>query len=175
MQIDSISGHARECSVTRAVRRSATVLLACCALALSGTLPVAAAQDAKAPSVVPAPSADKAMVCIYRITRVTGAASHDFLYLNGVFLATLLSGEYAFREVSPGTVVVSELPKNDPTKKANERIRIEVEAGKTYYLKWTAGPMASGIKVTLEEPSTGAKEMSKLRLSAKPFEDKDKK
>ena len=35
--------------------------------------------------------------------------------------------------------------------------------------------MASGIKVTLEEPSTGAKEMSKLHLSAKPFEDKDKK
>jgi hypothetical protein len=189
MRIDSVSGLARDCRVTRAFRPSATILLACCALALPGTLPVAAVQDAKTPSVVPAPSADKAMVCIYRVTRITGSASHDFLYINGAFLATLLSGEYAFMEVSPGTVVVSGLPKmyyggalyssaaalNDLTKKENERIRIDVEAGKTYYLKWTAGPMASGIKVTLEEPSTGAKEMSKLHLSAKPPEGQDKK
>jgi hypothetical protein len=56
--------------------------------------------------VVPAPAADKAMVCIYRLSRVTGSASHDFLYLNGVFLTSLLNGEYAFMEVSPGTLVV---------------------------------------------------------------------
>jgi len=188
MHIATLSGFARDGRVTRAFRSSATILLACCALALSGTLPVAAAQDAKTPSVLPAPSADKAMVCIYRISRFTGSASHDYLYINDVFLTTLLNGEYAFMEVSPGTVVVSGLPKmyygsviqsagaalNDLRKKENERIRIEVEADKTYYLKWTAGPMATGIKVTLEDPSTGAKEMSKLHQSTKPPEDKDK-
>jgi hypothetical protein len=53
-------------------------------------------------------------------------------------------------------------------KKENERARFEAEAGKTYYLKWTAGAMATGIKVTPEDPSVGAKEMSKLHLSAPP-------
>ena len=183
------SGLARDCRGTRALRSMAAILVASCALALSVTLPAVAAQDAKTPAVVPAPAADKAMVCIYRLSRVTGSASHDFLYLNGAFLTSLLNGEYAFMEVSPGTLVVSGLPKmyygigviyttaaavNDMTKKENLRLQIEVEAGKTYYLKWTAGPMASGIKVTLEDPSTGAKEMSKLHVSVKPTEDKDK-
>jgi hypothetical protein len=55
-------------------------------------------------------------------------------------------------------------------KKENERARFEAEAGKTYYYKWTAGTMGTGIKVTLEDPSVGAKEMSKLHLSAPPEE-----
>jgi hypothetical protein len=85
-------------------------------------------------------------------------------------------------EVSPGTAVVSGLPKmyyggviqstgaalNDATKKENERIRVEAEAGKTYYLKWTSEAMASGIKVTLMDPETGAKEMKKLHPSKPP-------
>jgi hypothetical protein len=40
----------------------------------------------------------------------------------------------------------------------------------TYYYKWTAGTMATDIKVTPVDPSTGAREMSKLHLS-KPPED----
>jgi hypothetical protein len=103
------------------------------------------------------------------------------------FPARLLNSDYAFMEVSPGAVVVTGLPKmycggiiqftgaalNDATKKENERIRLEVQAGKTCYMKWTSGTMATGIKVTLENPSTGAKEKSKLHLS-KPPEEKDK-
>ena len=61
---------------------------------------------------------------------------------------------------------------NDTRKKENERARFEAEADKTYYFKWTAGAMATRIKVTSVDPSVGAKEMSKLHLS-KPVEDKD--
>jgi hypothetical protein len=154
---------------------------------------VAQAQDSKTPSVLPAPSAGKAVVCIYRVGRFTGSASHDELYINGTHLAKLLNGEYAFMEVPPGTVVIAGLPKmyygsaimsagaalNDARKKENERARFEAEAGKTYYFKWTAGTMATGIKVTAEDPSVGAKEMSKLHLSKPPeaedqAKDKDK-
>jgi hypothetical protein len=144
------------------------------------------AQDTKATSVLPAPSAGKALVCIYRVGRFTGSASHDDLYINGTFLAKLLNGEYAFMEVPPGTVVVSGLTKmyygsaimsagaalNDARKKENERIRIEVEAGQTYYLKWSSGTMATGVKVVVSDPLIGAKEMSRLHLS-KPPEAKD--
>jgi hypothetical protein len=185
MHNPTISLFARNCRVPRAFRLTATILLACCALALTSVPPVAAAKDA--PAVLPAPSAGKAIVCIYRVSRFTGSAAHDNLFVNGVFLATLLNGEYAFMEVSPGTVVISGLPKmyyggviqstgaamNDARKKENERYRFEAEAGKTYYLKWTSEAMATGIKVTPEDPSVGAKEMSKLHLS-KPPEDKDK-
>ena len=60
---------------------------------------------------------------------------------------------------------------NDARKKENERYKFDAVAGKTYYLKWTAGAMATGIKVTPEDPSVGAKEMSKLNLSKPPKED----
>jgi len=147
----------------------------------------AASQDSKAPAVLPAPSPGKAIVCIYRVGRFTGSAAHDELYVNDVHLAKLLNGEYAFTEVPPGTVVISGLPKmytvdvftaagsavNAATRKENERARFEAEAGSSYYFKWTAGTMATGIKVTSVDPLFGAKEMSKLHLS-KPPDDKDK-
>ncbi|MDR3739633.1 MAG: DUF2846 domain-containing protein [Terracidiphilus sp.] len=149
-------------------------------------VPTSVAQDSKAPAVLPAPSNGKAIVCIYRVYRFTGSASHDELYVNETHLAKLLNSEYAFIEVPPGTVVIAGLPKmyygslimsagaalNDLRKKENERARFEAEAGKTYYFKWTAGTMATMIKVTPVEPSVGAKEISKLHLS-KPADDKD--
>lgn len=142
------------------------------------------AQDKKEAAVLPAPSAGKAIVCIYRVSRFTGSAAHDELYINDVHLAKLLNGEYAFMEVPPGTVVIAGLPKMyyggiiqstgaalaETRKKENERARFEAEAGKTYYFKWTSGTMATGIKVTAEDPSVGAKEMSKLHLSKPPEE-----
>jgi hypothetical protein len=184
MHNTAVSGVAPDCRDKRSFKPFATLLLACCALALSCPPPVAAAKDA--PAVLPAPSPGKALICIYRVSRFTGSASHDHLYVNGVFLAKLLNGEYAFMEVSPGTVVITGLPDmyyggiiqstgaalSEARKKENERIRFEAEAGKTYYLKWTAEPMGTGIKVTPEDPAVGAKEMSKLHLS-KPPEEKD--
>jgi hypothetical protein len=148
--------------------------------------PISLAQDSKTPAVLPTPSSGKAIVCIYRVYRFTGSASHDELYVNDLHLAKLLNSEYAFTEVQPGTVVIAGLTKmyygsltmsigaalNDARKKENERARFEAEAGKTYYFKWTAGTMATMVKVTPVDPSVGAKEMSKLHLS-KPPDDKE--
>ncbi len=144
--------------------------------------PISAAQDSKTPAVLPAPSSGKAIVCIYRVSRFTGSASHDELFVNDTHLGKLLNGEYAFIEVSPGTVVIAGLPKmyygsiimsagaalNDARKKENERARFEAEAGKSYFFKWTAGTMATMIKVTPVDAVTGDKEMSKLHLTKPP-------
>jgi hypothetical protein len=179
----TFSGVAAFC-LRGACRSLASLLLAFTAMAFLFTGPISVAQDSKTPAVLPAPSNGNAIVCIYRVSRFTGSASHDELYINDTHLAKLLNGEYAFMEVPPGTVVIAGLPKmyygsiimsagaalNDARKKENERARFEAEAGQTYYFKWTAGTMATMIKVTPVDPSVGAKEMSKLHLS-KPGDD----
>src|SRR5450631_2498886 len=157
----------------------ASLLLAFFAFAFLFTGPLCVAEDSKTPAVLPAPSVGKAIVCIYRVYRFTGSASHDEIFVNDTHLGKLLNSEYEFTEVPPGTVVIAGLPKmyygsvtmsigaalNDARKKENERARFEAEAGKTYYFKWTAGTMATGIKVTLVDSLVGAKEISKLHLS----------
>jgi len=163
----------------------ASLLLAAAAVALLSTPPVSRAQD-KSPAVLPAPSEGKAIVCVYRTYRFTGSASHDEIFVNDTHLGKLLNSEYEFTEVPPGTVVIAGLPKmyygsaimsagaalNQARQKENERARFQAEAGKTYYFKWTSGTMATMIKVTPVDPGVGAKEMSKLHLSAPP-DDKD--
>lgn len=165
---------------------ASTLTLVLTALAILFTDPISLAQGSNGPAVLPAPSSGKAIVCIYRTYRLTGSSAHDELYINGTHLAKLLNSEYAFMEVPAGTVVISGLPKeyygsvvmsigaaaNEARAKENERARFEAEAGKTYYFKWTSGPMATGIKVEPEDPGKGAKEISKLHLSA-PVEDKN--
>lgn len=179
----------RVCRAQSAFHFLATILLVLFALLLFGSLAPASAQDAKSTPAPTAPSAGKAFVYIYRVGRITGSASHDHLYVNGIYLAYLKNGEYAGMEVGPGTVVVTGLPEmytvdiftaagaaiNDATKKENERIRFAAEAGKTYYLKWTSGTMGTGIKVTQMDPELGAKEMSKLHLSKPVEQPNDKK
>jgi len=174
-------------SVTASRLRRASRLLASLLLAFGAFLftgPIAVARDN--PSVLPAPSSGKAIVCIYRTYRFTGSSSHDEIYVNGKHLGKLLSSEYEFTEVEPGTVVIAGFPKeyygsavmsamaaaNQARQKEHERARFEAEAGKTYYFKWTAGVAATGIKVTPEDPGKGAKEISKLHLS-KPVDDKE--
>ena len=185
MRNDALSGVAALC-LRGACRSPASLLLAFTAMAYLFAGSITLAQDSKTPAVLPPPSPGKAIVCIYRTYRFTGSASHDELFVNDTHLAKLLNSEYAFIEVPPGTVVIAGLPKmyygsvtmsigaalNDARKKENERARFEAEAGKTYYFKWTAGTMATMIKVTPEDPSVGAREISKLHLS-KPVDDKD--
>ena len=180
-----LSGVEALCS-RRACRSLASFLFALIAMVFLFTGPISVAQDSKTPSVLPVPPSGKAIVCIYRMYRFTGSASHDELYVNGTHLAKLLNSEYEFMEVPPGTVVISGLPKeyyggitmsvaaaaNQARQKENERARFEAEAGKTYYFKWTSGAFATGIAVTPEDPGKGAKEISKLHLSA-PVDDKE--
>jgi len=169
-----------------ACKSRASLLCVFSAMAFLFTAPTSLAEDSKSPAVLPAPSSGKAIVCIYRTYRFTGSSAHDELYVNGTHLAKLLNSEYAFMEVPPGTVVISGLPKeyygsaimsigaaaNQARQKENERARFEAEAGKTYYFKWTSGPMATGIKVEPEDPEKGAKEIRKLHLS-RPVDDKE--
>lgn len=196
----TLDGVARVCRVKSAFQISATIFLAFCALMLFGSITAASAQDAKpaasaqdanaaaVPTPPTAPSPGKALIYIYRVGRFTGSAAHDHLFINGVYLAYLLNSEYAWMEVAPGTAVVTGMPEmyyggiiqstgaalSEARRKENERIRLDVEAGKTYYLKWTSGAMATGIKVTLEDPSVGAKEMSKLHPSKPVVQPDDK-
>jgi hypothetical protein len=170
--------------VRRACGSLAGPLVVLAAMTFFITEPTTIAQDSKTPSVLPAPSSGKAIVCIYRVYRFTGSAAHDEIFVNDTHLGKLLNGEYEFTEVPAGTVVIAGLPKMyyggiiqstgaalaEARKKENERARFEAEAGKTYYFKWTSGAMATGIKVTPVDPAAGAKEMSKLHLS-KPPED----
>ena len=185
MRNTSLSGVAAFCP-RGACRSLASLLLAFSAMAFLLTGRICGAQDSKTPAVLPAPSSGKAIVCIYRVYRFTGSASHDELYINGIHLAKLLNDEYAFMEVPPGTVVISGLVStyygsivmsagaaiNQATRKENERAQFEAEAGKTYYFKWTSGPQGIGIKVTPMDPGVGAKEIRKLHLS-KPVDDKE--
>jgi len=180
-----VFGGVRAFCPRRAYKSLASLLLVLSAIVFFFTGPILLAQDAKGPAVMPAPSSGKAIVCIFRTYRFTGSSAHDELYVNGTHLAKLLNSEYAFMEVPPGTVVISGLPKeyygsvtmsvmaaaNEARAKENERARFEAEAGKTYYFKWTSGPAATGIKVEPVDPDKGAKEISKLHLSA-PVDDK---
>ncbi len=189
---------ARVFCIKSAFQICATLLLAFCAFILPCSMaaaqdaqPAAPAQDAK-PAAVPtpptAPSPGKALIYIYRVGRFVGSAAHDHLFINGVYVAYLLNSEFAWLEVAPGTAVVTGMPEmyyggiiqstgaalSEARRKENERIRLDVEAGKTYYLKWTSGTMATGIKVALQDPGVGAKEMSKLHPSKPVVQPDDK-
>jgi len=131
------------------------------------------------PPMPPLPSEGKAIVCLYRPGGAVGSAAHDHLYVNGVYLATLLNGEYAWTEVDPGKVVVTGMAKMyygpsiimssaaavNQTRGQAERIHFDAEAGKIYYLKWSSGMFATDIKVKMMDPETGAKERRKLHPS----------
>lgn len=176
--------------------RPAALLVTCCVLLLFRGPFAAAAQDQQpaptaqdqqqaappAKEMLPRPanpSEGKAIICIYRPGGAVGSAAHDHLYVNGVYLATLLNGEYAWTEVGPGTVVVAGMAKMyygpsiimssaaavNQTRGQAERIRVEAEAGKIYYMKWSSGMFATDIKVKLMDTGVGEKEMRKLHPS----------
>ena len=117
------------------------------------------------------PPSGKALVYVYRKGSMVGAAGYSRIYVNDDFLAALHNAGYAPREVPQGTVVFTTLPRvawpfltlaamTNFQKKQHERLRIEVEAGKTYYIKWSIGD-----KMKLVDPTTGAKEMNGLHLA----------
>jgi hypothetical protein len=183
----TVSSSSTACGCRRACRSLASLLLAFSAMAFLFTGFTSVAQDAKTPSVLPAPSSGKAVVCIYRTYRFTGSAAHDEIFVNDTHLGKLLNSEYMFTEVPPGTVVIAGLPKmyygsaimsagaalNQARQKENERARFEAEAGKIYYFKWTSGTMAMEIKVKPVDPEVGAKEIRKLHLSKPPDVNQD--
>jgi uncharacterized SAM-binding protein YcdF (DUF218 family) len=123
------------------------------------------------PSPPPAPG--KALVYVYRQGSMVGAGGYDRIFVNGEFLAALQNSKYAAREVPEGTVVFAGEPRlnqmtpfgvtmhADSHKETTkyEKLRIEVEAGKTYYIKWHLG------KMKLVDAATGSKEIRGLKLA----------
>lgn len=168
----------------RVARACAGLLLASGAMAAVFGAMAVRAQDAKPVGMLPAPAPGKAIVCIFRTYRFTGSAAHDEIFVNDKHLGKLLSDEYEFTEVDPGTVVISGLPKMyyggivqsagaalaEARKQENERARFQAEPGKVYFFKWTSGTMATDIKVTPVDQSVGEKAIRKLHPS-KPPED----
>jgi hypothetical protein len=122
-----------------------------------------------APTSTPA---GKATIYVYRPGSAIGAANHPVVLVNDNYLVSLHNSEYSSREVTAGTVVFSYLPKTtvsvsvlqwgqDLQKKPTELLRTEVEAGKTYYFKWSYAARG-GHFLEAEDEATGAKEMKKV-------------
>ncbi len=117
------------------------------------------------------PSAGKALIYVYRVGSIVGAAGYDRIFVNTDYLGALHNSDYAQHEVPPGTVIFSTLSRLNSTfigqaelmklqKQAKEKLRIEVEAGKTYYIKWSVGG-----KMKLVDATIGAKEMKGLHIA----------
>jgi hypothetical protein len=128
--------------------------------------------NAAAQQVPSSPSAGKALIYVYRPGNGTGAANHPLVFVNDLFWASLHNSEYVSHEVPAGTVVFSYLPKGtvtltvfqiagNLTKKPIEVLRTEVEAGKTYYFRWSYATWGSHF-LKLEDEATGVKEMKKV-------------
>jgi len=131
-----------------------------------------AVQDSRPLSTAtPESPAGKATIYVYREKAFVGAAAYEKLLVNGTFLVALHNGRYASTDVPPGTVVFSVLPAYSKVlvgyaavasleKEATEVLRVDVEAGNTYYVKrYIAGAKA---RYKLVDAAPGAKEMSKL-------------
>jgi hypothetical protein len=122
------------------------------------------------PTASPPPTG-KALVYVYREGKMVGAAGYNRIFINNDYLAALRNSNYAQREVPPGTVVFATVKRISKVligyaemaklqKEAKERLRIEVEAGNTYYVKWSIGS-----KMKLMDAATGAKEIQGLNLA----------
>ena len=127
-------------------------------------------------TAAPAPTPGKALVYVYRKSSFVGSAGYDKLYINGHFVTRIYTGGYVPYEVPPGTVsfalnpkaeiipgdvLVAALSNLDQTK--YEKLRIEAEAGKTYYVNLYTQFIGHGMK--LVDEATGAKEIGSLKLS----------
>ena len=123
----------------------------------------------------PPPTPDKARIYVYRKAGAFGYAGYDKVYVNNTLLATMRLGGYATTDMPPGTVAFSLNPKmssfpGDPliaaianqNKTQYEKLRIEVEAGKTYYVNLYVATTTHKMKVVDE--ATGAKEIRSLNL-----------
>ena len=156
----------------------ATVLGFCCVLpglyAQQPNSPVASpGTGANPPQSTQSESASaQAVIYVYRVGSMVGAAGYDRIYINDDYGGALHNSNYIKREVPAGTVVFTCLPRanvvveaplaaiTNAQKKKYEKLRIEVEAGKTYYVKWHVS--GSGGKMNLVDDKTGEKEVHKL-------------
>lgn len=123
-------------------------------------------------TAAPQPAPGKALVYVYRKSSIVGAAGYDKTYVNDDYLADIRSGGYASCEVPPGSVAFYVTPRvvwgvaldiallTNFQKKQYEKLRIDVESGKTYYVNLYVAFV--GHKMRLMDETKGANEISGL-------------
>ena len=123
-------------------------------------------------TAAPQPAPGKALVYVYRNSSIVGAAGYDKVYVNDDYLADIRSGGYASCEVSPGSVPFYVTPRvvwgvalgmallTNFQKKQYEKLRIDVEAGKSYYVNLYVAFV--GHQMRLMDEAKGAKEIRGL-------------
>ena len=115
------------------------------------------------------PESGKAVIYVYRLGKLLGAANYWLLYADKAYVGKMLNSNYVRVEAAPGTVVFSQLHQmhdvtllwalgNMVEKDVKEIDRFQVEAGKTYYIRWTLH--MTGPKMELMDQDQGEKEMS---------------
>ncbi len=109
---------------------------------------------------------------------MVGAANYDIIFLNDEQLGPLHNANYYKREVPAGTVEFYSLPRQylipgnlligamiDAKKKKYEKLKLDVTAGKVYYVKWHIG------KMFVVSEDKGAKELEKDHPGKGPSSD----
>jgi hypothetical protein len=122
------------------------------------------------------PSTDKATIYAYRPGRMLGAANHWQVFSNGDYVGALRNSTYVKAEASPGAWTLSGLTRSTAfigvsmldnlQKNAVELHKMQVEAGKTYYLRMDFGG-SNGIKFDLVDEAQAKKDMSHCHLADK--------
>lgn len=119
------------------------------------------------------PKPDKALIYVYRKSSMVGAAGFDKLYINEDFITTMRSGGYTVYEAPPDTTVFYLTPRIanifvgralliNTQKKKYERLTINLEPGKTYYIKLYYS--VEGHMLKMVDAQTGIKEIADLHL-----------
>ena len=100
---------------------------------------------------------DEAIVYVYREDAYYQALASPPIYINGKRLVYLSNGKYACKAISPGSYEVS--VKKDMMYNSygsDETLKIDVEAGKSYYIKLGFGEMSFSPTGSPITPVTGS-------------------
>ena len=109
------------------------VVAAMLALSLSASVASSGPTLAQAPNVVPD---GKAVVVVYRISALTGAAYRHNVYLDGKLVASLSSGGYTHFPVSPGAY---EVGTGNDKNLGMRTAKISPTSGELVYVAYNAG------------------------------------
>jgi len=105
---------------------------------------------------IPDPTAEEAVVYVYRHSKSVGSAAAPDIRDNGVEIAHIKNGSFFFIHVDPGQHVFSSAAV------PNASQSIQVEAGKTYYIKMDVS--MSGFKMEVPNKTEAMKAIPQLRL-----------
>jgi hypothetical protein len=135
------------------------VLMSFC-VATTGCAGLQVSKDHPMPTV----QADKGLVYFYRESSFKGAAIHYDISDNGTVIGALQSGTYFYENATPGPHTYS------AKTEASSEVTLNVEAGKTYYVKGsiTFGFVAGHPKLEIADETAAQAALAKLDYAVKP-------